>query len=286
MKKIGIVFTVLALGIVLMVSCNSEDGMNIPEGKGKVNIYLTDAPFPIHLVAKTMVTIDKVELRKQETDTTDASFILLTEEPMEINLLDLSNGVTEQLASVDLDAGSYDMIRMHVTDSKVILTDGSEFELKVPSGSSSGLKIKIEPALQIGEGETADVLLDFDVSKSFVAKGNWKGGNINGFNFKPVVRCVLLGKAGRIEGTVTDTTGVGLENAAVKVWLPIEETENDSLITSTFTESDGKYKVIGLLSGTYYLTTELDGFITDTLWNVSVTEGQSTQVDIGLTPVP
>jgi Domain of unknown function (DUF4382)/Carboxypeptidase regulatory-like domain len=286
MKRIGSVLIAIVLGIAFMISCNSEDGANIPEGKGKVNIYLTDAPFPIHLVAQTFVTIDKVEIRKQGTDTTDASFIDLTVEPMEINLLDLSNGVTEQLASVELEAGSYDMIRMHVTDSKVILTDGSEFELKVPSGSSSGLKIKIEPALEIGNGETADVLLDFDVSKSFVAKGNWKGGKINGFNFKPVVRCVLLGRAGRIEGTVVDTAGVGLENASVKVWLPLEQTEIDSLITSTFTESDGKYKVIGLLSGTYYLTTELEGFVTDTIWDVSVTEGQSTQVDIGLTPVP
>ena len=178
------------------------------------------------------------------------------------------------------------MIRMHVTDSKVILKDSTEFDLKIPSGSSSGLKVKIDPPIDVSSGQNIDVLLDFDVSKSFVAKGNWKEEKINGFNFKPVVRCVLLGMAGRIEGTVTDTTSVALEKAAVKVWLPSSTAEEDSLITSSFTDTDGKYQIIGILSGTYYLTTELDSFLTDTVWNVNVTAGESTQVDIQLEPEP
>lgn len=285
MKRIGLVLSTIVLGIILMVACNDEDSMSIPEGKGKVNIYLTDAPFPIDLISKTYVTIDKVEIRKQETDSAGSEFIVLTEEPMEIDLLTLSNGVTELLASVDLEAGTYDKIRMHVTDSKVVMKDDTEFALKIPSGSSSGLKIKIEPALEIGSGQTADVLLDFDVSKSFVAKGNMQNGHFNGFNFKPVVRCVMLGRAGRIEGTIIDTANVAVENASVKVWMPHEGMETDSLITSSFSDEAGKYKIIGLLTGTYYLTTEAEGFEADTVWNVGVTEGNSTVVDIQLTPV-
>lgn len=285
MKKIGLALIAFVLGTVLMISCNTGENTDLA-GKGKVNIYLTDAPFPIDLVAKTIVTIDKVEIRKHETDTAGAKFIVLTEEPMEIDLLTLSNGITEQLASVELEAGSYDLIRMHVTDSKVILKNGSEFDLKIPSGPSSGLKIKINPRLEINEGQTTDVLLDFDASKSFVAKGNWKGGEVNGFNFKPVVRCVLLGMAGRIEGMVTDTASTALENASVKVWMPTNDVEADSLITSSFTSSEGKYQIIGILPGTYYMTTELDSFMTDTVYNVNVSEGQSTHIDFVLTPEP
>ena len=285
MKKIGLSLIAFVLGTVLMISCNTGENTDLA-GKGKVNIYLTDAPFPIDLVAKTIVTIDKVEIRKHETDTAEAKFIVLTEEPMEIDLLTLSNGITEQLASVELEAGSYDLIRMHVTDSKVILKNGSEFDLKIPSGPSSGLKIKINPRLEINEGQTTDVLLDFDASKSFVAKGNWKGGEVNGFNFKPVVRCVLLGMAGRIEGMVTDTANTALENASVKVWMPTNDVEADSLITSSFTSSEGKYQIIGILPGTYYMTTELDSFMTDTVYNVNVSEGQSTHVNFVLTPEP
>ena len=284
MKKLGTVITFIALGIIIFNACNQDDTFTTPKTKSKLNVYLTDAPFPVELVSQTIVNIDKIEIRKQGSDSTDAGFIVISEEPIEIDLLSLSNGLTEQLASVELDSGSYDMIRMHVTDSKVILKDNTEFDLKIPSGSSSGLKIKIDPSIEVSSGQNIDVLLDFDVSKSFVAKGNWKGGKINGFNFKPVVRCVLLGMAGRIEGTVSDTASNALENAAVKVWLPT--TENDSLITSSFTDSNGKYQVIGILSGTYYLTTELDSFQTDTVWNVDVMQGQSTQVDIQLTPEP
>ena len=287
MKKIGLALLTMVLGTLVMISCNDDETSDLGQGgTGKVNIYLTDAPFPVDLVDKTFVTIDKVEIRKQETDTAEANFVVLTDEAMDVDLLTLSNGVTELLASVDLEAGTYDMIRMHVTDSKVVLKDGTEYDLKVPSGSSSGLKVKISPSLEISDGQTADVLLDFDVSKSFVAKGNWQGGVINGFNFKPVVRGVLLGMAGRIEGMVSDTTGAVLEDASVKVWMPMNGMETDSLITSSFTNDEGKYQVIGVLSGTYYLTTELDSFMTDTVWNVNVSEGQSTQIDFVLTPEP
>jgi len=287
MKKIGFGLITIVFVTLLMFSCSNDESTIMPgRGEGTVNLYLTDAPFPIEMVAKTIVTIDKVEIRKQETDSAEASFVVLTEDPMEIDLLTLSNGITEQLASVELEAGTYDMIRMHVSDSKVELNDESQFDLKIPSGSSSGLKIKIDPAIEISDGQTADVLLDFDVSKSFVVKGNWKGGKIKGFNFKPVVRCVLLGQAGRIEGTVSDTASVALEKASVKVWMPTEEMEDDSLITSSFTNMDGKYQIIGILAGEYYMTAELDSFITDTVYNVNVTQGESTIVDFQLTPEP
>lgn len=285
MKKLGTIFILTVLGILVFNACIEN---NEPETytKSKLTVYLTDAPFPIGLVSKTIVNIDKIEVRKQASDTSNAEFIVLMKEPIQVDLLSLSNGLTEQLASVYLDSGRYDMIRMHVTDSKVILKDNTEFDLKIPSGSSSGLKVKIEPSIEVSSNQTIDVLLDFDVSKSFVAKGNWKGGNLIGFNFKPVVRGILLGMTGGIEGTVTDTTGTVLENAAVKVWLPTNELENDSLITSSFTNSDGKYKIIGILSGTYYLTAELDSFKTDTIWNVNVTQGQSGTVDVELVPQP
>lgn len=60
------------------------------------------------------------------------------------------------------------MIRVHVVDARIMLTGGNDYDLRIPSGSSNGLKIKIEPAISTGEGQTSDVLLDFDISKSEV----------------------------------------------------------------------------------------------------------------------
>ena len=307
MNKLKFLITGLTLSFLFIIGCNTNDS-NIPPNKARINIQLTDSPFPVQLISSTIVTIDKVEIRKiMESDTsqTESEFIVLNDEEMNINLLELTNGITQLIATTDLDPGYYDMIRLHVIDASVELNDGTVFDLKVPSGSTSGIKIKIKPAIQLTEGQTSDVLLDFDVNRSFVVKGKI-GKHINGFNFKPVIRAVYMGAAGRIEGTVTDTTGVALENAMVSVWMPDEyfnEEQNDEneedksaidkdyddyksgfQTVSTFTDIDGNYKLIGLPEGMYSVMCEMEGFKNDTINDISVTEGNSTTVNFELIP--
>lgn len=304
MKHLKLIIPGFILSVFLFTACNMDENV-LPENKGRINVHLTDSPFPINLINSTLVTIDKVEIRKRlETDLNGSSdtFIVLSEEEMQINLLELTNGITEEIASADLEPGTYDLIRLHVVDATVLLNDGTTFDLKVPSGYTSGLKIKINPAIYLGEGQTSDVLLDFDVSKSFVVKGKI-GGHINGFNFKPVVRAVYMGAAGRIEGNVSDTTGIVLENAMVKVLNPDDEMENagnDELeesgddnnlennendnnhIVSSFTDVAGNYKLIGLPEGTYSVVCELEGYENDTIKDVTVTAGNATTVNFQL----
>lgn len=290
MRKFGLFATTLIVSTVLILTGCNKDENDIPAGKSRLNILLTDSPFPIDLVSKTTVTIDKVEIRQKmesSVNAEDDSFIVLSNHEMHVDLLELTNGITKEIASSDLEAGHYDMIRLHVVDATVELKDGSTFDLKIPSGSSSGLKIKIDPEINLSEGQTYDVLLDFDVSRSFVAKGNINGV-INGFNFKPVIRGVFLGTAGRIEGNVTDTTSDAIENAMVKAWLTEEGTElSDSSIhiISSFTDISGDYKLIGLPQGTYMVICSSEGFQNDTLNDVSVTAGNATKIDFQLIPV-
>ncbi|MDD4143234.1 MAG: DUF4382 domain-containing protein [Prolixibacteraceae bacterium] len=282
MNKYRLFITALVLSLVSLFSCNNDE-YALPSGKGRINVLLTDSPFPIDLISNTYVSIDRVEIRQKSEEGLgeDAdSFIVVAEGEMEIDLLQLTNGITEQIATADLEAGVYDMIRLHVTDATIVLADGSEFDLKIPSGSSSGLKIKIDPAISLSEGETSDVLLDFDVSRSFVVKGNING-NIEGFNFKPVVRGVYMGSAGRIEGTVSDTTSNPLENAMIKLFMP-EDGILDSLIMSSFTDVEGSYKLIGVPEGVYSIVCELEGFASDTVNDVSVSSGNATTVNFQL----
>jgi hypothetical protein len=283
MRKLKILIVGLLVSSLAFVSCTNEENISIEEGKGRINVLLTDAPYPIELISNAYVTIDKVEIRKKteaEMDEEKDSFIVLNEENMVIDLLELTNGITEEIAAAELEAGYYDMIRLHVVDATVVLNDGSEFDLKVPSGSSSGLKIKIQPEIHLEEGQTSDVLLDFDVSRSFVVKGPID--NINGFNFKPVVRGVYMGAAGRIEGNVTDTLATPLEDAMIKAWMP-GETEGDSLdYVSSFTDELGDYKIIGLKEGTYTVVCEMEGYENDTLKDVIVTAGESVSADFEL----
>lgn len=289
MKHLKLIITGIILSALAFYGCNQEE-MSL-KNKGRLNVYITDAPFPIDLVGSTVVTIDAVEIRKNteaETDDDESSFILLADDLIEIDLLELTNGVTELIAIADLEVGTYDEIRLHVVDAKVILKDGSEYNLKIPSGSSSGLKVKIHPAITINEGETSDVLLDFDLNKSFIVKGNLNG-KIGGFIFKPVVRGVYLGAAGRIEGNVSDLQGNPIENAWVKLWnqelddnIELNEFDDDSLVISTFSDAQGNFKLIGLLPGTYTLTTEVAGYTSGLIEDISVTAGNATEATFQL----
>ncbi len=292
MKGKGIFLTTLFIvSILFFTSCNNGDENNIPAGKGHLSVHLTDTPFPIDMISSTTVTIDNVEIRKQMEDAMGEdkdTFIVLSNKVMKVNLLELTNGLTEQIATSDLDAGNYDMIRLHVVDATVELKDGSTYDLKIPSGSTSGIKVKINPAVYLTEGQTYDVLLDFDVSRSFVLKGNLK--HIVGFNFKPVIRGVFLGAAGRIEGNVTDTSGVNLENALVKSWISeyndkLKSDSTDVHIVSSFTDFDGNYKLVGLPEGIYTVVCSHDGYKNDTVKNVSVMVGESTPVNFSLEEV-
>ena len=282
MKQFIQIFIVLLTGALAITSCNNNDESSIPPNKARLVVHVTDSPFPVDLVSNAFITIDKVEIRMKSESEMD-SIVVLSEEEKSFDLLKLTNGVTTELATADLDAGNYDMMRLHVVGAKIVLKDGTEYNLTIPSGGASGLKIKITPTIYLGEGQTSDVLLDFDLSQSFVAKGNLNG-HLNGFNFKPVVRCVYLQAAGRIEGTVTDTTGTPIENAMVKAMLynPENVTESDSILASTFTEADGNYKLIALPENSYSVICEMEGYESDTIQNVQVTEGNSTALDFEL----
>lgn len=278
--KNGMMF--LAAITLLATSCNqindSENG-----GKGTVVLSLTDAPFPVSLVDKAMVSIDRIELRSKvkETSTEEeadkpAQYLTLYEgAEKQFDLLDLQNGITAELLSMDILPGSYDLIRMHITKAEVILQDGTKFDLKVPGGTSSGLKIKITPALVIESGVESEVVLDFDVSKSFVAQGNIKAKNgIKGFIFKPVLRAVCQKYSGIVTGKVSENPTTPLVEAHVQI------ISADTVLSSALTDVTGNYKMIGLPSGTYKIVCEKEGYTKITVEQVVVKARETNVVNV------
>jgi hypothetical protein len=82
------------------------DNENINNQNGTLIIKLTDAPFPIDMIDAAMVTITKVEIRKKsEGEELGYPYITVMEDPLEFNLLDLRNGVTADLAEMELEPG-------------------------------------------------------------------------------------------------------------------------------------------------------------------------------------
>ena len=267
--KFNIFSIFLVVCSTLLISCS--DSNDSASDYGKLSVLLTDAPFPHDLVAEANVTIFKVdarykgdlELDTQAIDSTDTNietdkgkpFVVLMENEVQVNLLELTNGVTKTLVDTDVPVGTYDLIRVYVKGINVVLTNGLSYDLKVPSGSQSGIKIFIKPGLAVSGGLSSDLLLDFDVSKSFVAKGG--GQNITGFNFKPVIKASNISTAGTLMGMISeikDDTSVGVEGAQVAVFVA------DTLNTTTFSDIDGGYMIMGLDAGSYSVEVEKEGY--------------------------
>lgn len=273
--------------LVLATSCTQNDSVGTAGGKGSLTVLLTDAPFPSSLVKNTFITIDKIEIRStlsgtatattEEADAKAVYTVVYEGAGKEFDLLKLRNGISDELANVDLEPGSYDFMRMHVTKAEVVLKDGTSYDLKVPSGSSSGLKIKITPNLVIESGVESTIILDFDVHKSFVVQGNPKTpAGIKGFLFKPVLRAVCQQYTGILSGKVTENTTTPVKDAKVDIMLA------DTVYSSALTNTDGTYAMIGIPAASYLVAVSKEGYTDVEVNNVVVKEKETTTLNFNI----
>ena len=137
------------------------------------------------------------------------------------------------------------LLRLYVDSAGIKLKDETVYNLKIPSGAQTGIKINIQPAIRVVAGLTSEIMLDFDVSRSFVVQGNPNTpAGIKGFIFKPVIHAVNASTTGSIQGMVLDSDSNALEDAGV--WI-----DADTTTYSTFTESEGFYLLSGIPEGFY-----------------------------------
>ena len=190
----------LAAAALFFSACSDEDA------KGKVQLYITDAPIDAENVSGVFLTIKGVELKGSDGWQTVATY----EEPVKINILDYQNGSAYFLTEEMLTAGTYTEARLQLEAPAeqgggsltnpgcyVAYTDGTTEPLFIPSGAQSGYKVKGE--FNLVEGGTVAVTLDFDVRKSVV-----KAGSSGKMLLKPVVRLIANQDAALIKGTYTD----------------------------------------------------------------------------------
>lgn len=271
----------LAVGVVFS-GCESLFNDEEEGATGTLSVLLTDGPFPADLVAEANVTIDSLDIREKGTQDTEGAYTTIYRGEATYNLMDLRNGVTETLASLEVDEGIYNQVRLYISEAEIILKDSSVYDLQVPSGARTGLKIFISPDIEVNSGITAELLLDMDVSKSFVVQGNPYGPGDIGFLFKPVIRAVNQTTAGRLTGTVTDTSATPIIIGDAQVWV-----ELDSIISHTFTDTlDGTYQLIGLEADSYTASATAAGYDTVTVSDVVITAANETPLDFELTPLP
>lgn len=198
----------MALAVGLVSGCgNGSTGV---EDAGRMTVLLTDAPFPFDLVAEANVVIERVDVVGEFGVET------IAEGEQTFNLLDLQNGVTAQLATASLPEGPIEQIRLIVSEASVVLIDETTFDLVVPSGAQTGIKI-LTPNVEVSAGAETTTTLDMDVSDSFIVQGDPDTpAGIQGFIFTPVVRIagsVTEGFPGDGEGDQEDESEEGDEGS-------------------------------------------------------------------------
>ena len=288
--KTRLIFLFAVGAIMLFTNCSDDSGKENFDKTGRLTVRLTDAPFPYDMVSEANVTIFKVDARlaskEDETDAKedemdeDSPFVVLMETEIDVNLLDLTNGTTKMLADLEVPVGTYDLVRIYVKGINVVLTDGRTFDLKVPSGEQTGIKVFIKPALTVAGGISSDLLLDFDVSRSFVAKGAIdKVEGITGFNFKPVIKASNMSTSGTLTGnvsTIEEEMAIAIEGAQISVFAA------DTLNTTAFSDVDGNYTVMGLGAGAYKVLAEKEGYISSDTLDFEIVAGNKTSQDFVL----
>jgi hypothetical protein len=253
MKKL--LFTAFA-ALMLLSGCNKNESASTTGGPGRLSVKITDDPFNINIVESATVTITKIEIRKAGVNDGDP-FIVLSGNPVTVDLFQLRNGITEELVNMEVPLGDYDLVRLYVEEAGLKLKENDNiFNLKIPSGKQTGIKVFINPEIHVEGGLTSELILDFDLSKSFVMRGNMQhGAGVSGFIFKPCVKATNKSTSGRIEGFVKDSSLVKVVNA--EVWI-----QNDTVQRSTYTDTLGHYAFIGVPAGTYEMFATQENFDT------------------------
>lgn len=218
---------------LLLAGCSGEDGKTPPGGgtspvavsptplsgpeeparrtgtaepagqQGRLVLSVTDAPFPREHVRAVLVTFGAIRGRVEESTALADGWHELSNELRTIDLLPLHDGIKAELLGADVPPGLWSELRIVLESARIELVDGRSFDLKVPSGDTSGLKVKPEPAVRVVGGLSVELVLDFDLERSFVVQGDPEtAAGIKGFIFKPVLEPINASTGGRVLGVV------------------------------------------------------------------------------------
>lgn len=248
--------------MLLMAACNAPEPA---ADTGQARVLMTDAP--VAEAQSLPVTIVGVELVGEAEGTTAVST-----ETQTIDVLTLRNGALVELGIAELPAGTYHQVRLIVDAAAIVFSPEESYEVEVPSGAQSGLKINVEPPLVVAAGQTSELLLDFDVQRAVVETPAGSGNYL----LKPTsIRAAPVVSVGTVQGSVVAVplgeSGLALPVSGVGVTVLDQE---GLVVTSTITEADGSFKIISLPTGTYDLEFDLVGYSLLTVEDVVVVAGE------------
>ena len=224
MKKLMIMAMAVVFGITLN-SCSSDSNGS---GKYAYNVKMTDAPGPYDEV--------NIDLQAVEVIGNNGQSITLNTTAGIYNLLELSNGISTQIATSALGDVKATQIRLLLGANNTVRLNGITYPLDTPSADQSGLKININQTLL--ENVENTILIDFDANTSVVETG------AGTYKLKPVLRTIVASTSGNIKGTVNT---IGSK-------VTVTATSSSNVVYSSSVNALGQFQISGLPAGNYTFT--------------------------------
>ncbi len=289
--------SLIAVGVLFaMGGCGG--GSSSGDSTGTLNVAITDAA--VDQVKEVWVEFSEVTLKPVDGDE-----IVFTFDPAKnIDLLTLQDGNTEGLLpDARVPVGEYVWMRLgvnakfdNVFDSYVRKNDDIQVELRIPSGSETGLKL--QNGFTITQDQSTNLVIDWDLRQALVDPIGQPG-----WYLRPALRVTDMAAYGTLQGSVAEALtmaeGCGDDATvgnAVYVYegevnnpLDIRALETDPLVTANV-GADLTYGVSYLSEGEYTAAftcqADLDNpeAVDDIVFSVvttmvTIVDGETTTVD-------
>lgn len=243
---------IFVLSVGSFLGCDTDTIQ--PGDTGTLRLYLADAPGEFEEVN---IEITRVEVHRPGPE----GWIVINEETRTFNLLEYTNGAMALLGEEDLNAGKYTQIRLMLGMDNNVVVNGDTLPLYVPSGYQTGLKLVKQ--FDIEPNYTYELVLDFDVHRSIHMENEQ-------YVLKPVIRVEPLALTGAIQGYVLPLDADAVVSAI--------DAQPDTVVTTTYPNDDGYFKLIALPSGNYNIKVEAADYIDVLIEDISVATGQTSDV--------
>ena len=171
-RKILIFSAILFAASAVFISCSKDNN----QGTSTLNVRLTDNPT---VYEEVNVDIREVRVKFSDDTLSNSGWVTLTTYPGIYNLLAYQNGVDTLLGTGVFPTQVVKEIRFVLGPNNTIKDAGVVYPLTIPSGSESGLKIKVNKALN---ATLETIIIDFDAALSVTKEGT------GDYKLRPVLR--------------------------------------------------------------------------------------------------
>lgn len=203
--------SMLTLGLM---ACGGGDDSNTSNfgQSGNLQLSITDAP--MDGAEAVTITFSQVTVKPVNGNPVELTDL----EKTSLNLLNYTGGDSELLINTSdnnshdpaLPAGDYEWMRFHISQATITI-DGQVYELEVPSGDTSGLKLN--RPFTIPANDIGFYTIDFDLRHSVIGPFTKHGEQY--YKLKPVLRLVENEEVGKIKGVIDSNLLTDCSDAAV-----------------------------------------------------------------------